>query len=105
MNASMNAWVRAAATDRRVPLYRAHRRLLAESMETVTEMPSFDALVAHLHDYLSICGVEVTASTVHIESYGGEDKRIGWPDVHIVSVDGFGVCGFTSCALPGTPSP
>lgn len=32
---------------------------------------------------------------LRVSPYYGDDDRIGWRDVHIVTIDGYGVVGFT----------
>lgn len=66
--------------------YRQHKGGLSESMATVrdiaaTRQAMFDAL-----------GLDATAS-LDVKPYG-YDSRIGW-DTHIVTVEGYGVVGFT----------
>lgn len=31
---------------------------------------------------------------LHVTPYGGDDNRIGWKDIHIITLDGYGVLGF-----------
>lgn len=75
--------------------YRQHKRSLADSMETVVEFDGRHELLEHLRHELAPwpTAPAVTESTVHIRPYG-DDKRIGWEDVHIVTLDGYGVMGF-----------
>lgn len=73
-------------------LYREHRELLADSMETVQEFQNKQELI----DYLQIAFGNYTPigiRDVTIEPYC-YDERIGW-DTHIVSLKGWGVFGFT----------
>lgn len=76
--------------------YREKRELLVESMETVIELPDFEALEAHLRERHRGTAYETGALTV--EPYGDTperrlDKRIGW-DTHIVCINGNAI-GYT----------
>ena len=77
---------------------REHRGSLAESMETVCEIePTLEAVVDHMHADKGWPGLyaKVTPETVRVEKYGsGTDPRIGW-NTHIVTIEGYGVYGFT----------
>ncbi len=85
-------------------LARRHRGSLGESMETVIGVNTLDDLVAVIQADLAPYmpppgagnpGPPITRETVHVASYGGVDERIGW-DTYIVTLDGFGVWGFTN---------
>lgn len=77
-------------------LYRDHRGMLADSMTTVRELHSKEELIQYLKR--GVTGV-VDCSKITIKKYGnGIDKRIGW-DTHIVTLDGYGVFGFTDRAV------
>lgn len=83
-------------------LFREHRGGLAESMETVREMPTEHALRLYA---ASIAGV--SPADIVIESYGGPDARIGWPDVQVVAVRRAGLdraLGFLSRPFPAAQS-
>ena len=71
--------------------FRFHRGGLDESMATVVDFASLAELVSIIND----AGFE--PGKLAVKPYGPED-RIGWPDQHIVTVDGHAV-GFTSGAL------
>lgn len=75
--------------------YREHRGGLSDSMATMVEVNGLQGLLWHLskraETYPSF--PVVSEKTVHIEPYGFDD-RIGW-DTHIVTLDGYGVLGFT----------
>lgn len=75
--------------------FREHRALLDEAMETVVELKDRADLLRHLQKLAEPWPTHppVTDTTVHVEPYGF-DKRIGW-DTHIVTLDGYGVLGFT----------
>jgi len=76
---------------------RQHRGSLADSMDTVVEIPAtLDALVEHIRQEFSIfpdMEGRVTVETVHVHK-SVFDERIGW-DTHTVTVDGYGVYGMT----------
>jgi 3-phenylpropionate/cinnamic acid dioxygenase small subunit len=72
-------------------LYRDHRALLEESMQTVQTMRSWGELEGWVRDRSRRNG-EVT-----VEPYGGMDKRINW-DTHIVCIDG-DAFGFTNAMV------
>lgn len=75
--------------------YRDHRGGLAESMETAQEFDNRADLLAYLHKELGTWGFKFKDSAVTIEPYGdGKDDRIGWTNLHIVTIDGFGPVGF-----------
>ena len=77
--------------------YRPHRGSLADSMALTVDIPATrEALVACIREEL---GPWPTISHfdeqhLHITPYYGDDDRIGWKDVHIVTLDGYGVLGF-----------
>lgn len=75
--------------------FREHRGGLAESMDTVIEVSDGEALLEHVRNLAQRWPTfpAITAETVHVEPYG-RDERIGW-DTHIVTLDGYGVLGFT----------
>lgn len=79
--------------------YRDNRRTLADSLDTTIDMLGRAQLLAHLRRDLSVVGVEFRDDDVRVRPYGGDDDRCGWKDVHIVTIDGFGVVGFTEGPL------
>lgn len=75
--------------------YRDHRGGLAESMETLQEFDTRADLITYLQKELATWGHKFEESAVKIEPYGdGKDDRIGWSNLHIVIVQGFGPVGF-----------
>lgn len=76
---------------------REHRGSLADAMETVFEVQDFAGLVDHMKQTLEPYGQMVKAEDVKVEHYTFDD-RIGW-DTYIVSIDGYGVWGFTDGPL------
>lgn len=86
--------------------FKEHRGGLSESMTTVVEVANRAALLEHLRRLLSPYprSPPITDETVHVTRYGWDD-RIGW-DVHIVTLDGYGVLGFTDGPMrPDPPGP
>jgi hypothetical protein len=82
--------------------YRDHRGGLSESMETMVDLAATrEALIGHLaQTWPFSCGLaDLDADRlerVTVERYHtGGDSRIGWPEVWIVVLPGFGVLGFT----------
>lgn len=86
----------------RMTRFREHRGGLAESMLTAREISSRSELVAHMRAELSRYGFAFADNAVRIEPYGGDDERIGWKDVHIVIVEGYGPFGFIEGPCPGS---
>lgn len=81
---------------------REHRGGLAESMETAVEIgDSMAELESFVREKLKPHGVDVTEGMVRVEPYFGIDPRNGW-HTHIVTIDGYGVFGFTDCQPRGT---
>lgn len=76
---------------------REHRGSLADAMETVFEVQDFAGLVDHMRKTLEPYGKLVKPEDVKVEYYTRDD-RIGW-DTYIVSIDGYGVWGFTNGPL------
>jgi hypothetical protein len=76
--------------------FREHRGGLAESMETLVELPDRAALVAYCKKLLTDWQFDVKDNDVVVEQYTPNgDKRIGWDQLYIVSITGYGVMGFT----------
>lgn len=78
--------------------YRPHRASLADSMADLVEIDGTrDALIelirTELRPWPTMDHFPQTA--IHVSSYGGPDARIGWDQVFIVTLDGYGVLGFT----------
>ena len=77
--------------------FREQRGSLTDSMKTAVDLPDYAALIAHLRKLVPPWSMlPISAATVHIKPYG-YDERIGW-DTHIVTLDGYGVLGFTDSA-------
>jgi hypothetical protein len=76
--------------------FREHRGGFEDSMSTTVEVSDRAALMAHFRKLAEPWPTfpPITDDTVHIESYYGIDERNGW-DTHIVTLDGYGVLGFT----------
>lgn len=75
--------------------FREHRGGLAESVETLTELSDRNALVNHCQSLLQPYSFHFEPSALKVEPYGGKDTRIGWDETYIVTVEGYGVMGFT----------
>lgn len=78
--------------------YRDHRGSLGDSMETLVEIdPTREALLAHLKTTWPFNNPRYPPlEGVTVERYHtGGDSRIGWSEVWIVFLPGFGVLGFT----------
>ena len=74
--------------------FRFHRGGLAESMETVRTFASVDAVKRHIARDLKPF-VDVAPGAIHARRYSKDgDPRIGWQDLFIVTIDGYGVAGF-----------
>ena len=78
-------------------LFRDHRNLLKDSMDTVRQVASLDDLILDLQKGLRFFDRDIAKDQVTIKPYC-YDNRIGW-DTHIVIVEGYGVCGFTDGPL------
>jgi hypothetical protein len=78
---------------------REHRGGLDESIATTEVIePNINALIAHVKKKLTM-QIEVNKDNLHIKKYGsGIDDRCGW-DTHIVTIDGYGVFGWTDGPL------
>lgn len=70
--------------------YREHRGNLKSSMETTIEI---EGTKESLYNVI-LDSYDCTIDMLHVSPYGGIDERTGW-DTHIVTVDGYGVFGFT----------
>ena len=79
--------------------FREHRGDLSDSLTTTVEIDGWDDLVAHLKGVLApFPSVTVTDDALHVEFYA-QDDRIDW-NSHIVTLDGYGVLGFTDGPCP-----
>lgn len=76
--------------------FREHRGSLAESMKTVQEVKDKEELIEYLKKYLSYWDFK-DSFNLKVKPYW-KDKRINW-DTHIVTIEGFGVVGFTDGPL------
>ncbi len=75
--------------------YRPHRGGLAESVAETIDVDGLGGLIAHLRQYWRDWPtVQFGDDQVKVAPYGGDDGRIGWKNVHIVTIDGHGVQGF-----------
>lgn len=78
--------------------FREHRGGLRESIATTIEIePTIDALLIVVRNALEPYGAHINEKQIHVSPYGF-DGRIGW-DTHIVTVDGYGLFGFSDAAI------
>ena len=75
--------------------FREHREGLAESMATLVELPDRASLVGHCQNLLAPFDFVFESSALKVKPYSGPDARIGWDSTNIVTIDGYGVMGFT----------
>lgn len=82
--------------------YRPHKGLVWDSLAEMVEVDGRAGLIAHLrHELRNWPTMDgFTDDQVGVTPNGGDDDRIGWKDVHIVTIDGYGVMGF--CEGPAT---
>lgn len=73
--------------------YRDHRGSLDESLKTTREFTHKRELIEYLQNDLKRYAYFPKEEEFRIEPYSGDDDRIGWKDVHIVRINGFGVLG------------
>jgi hypothetical protein len=73
--------------------FREHRGNFDDSMDTVVEVASLEALAAHMENELKPFGVKIAPEDIQVEPYCGLDPRNGW-NTHIVTARGYGVLGF-----------
>ncbi len=78
--------------------FRPHRGSLDDAMAEMVELPDRAALVALLHADLRRWPTldHLSAENLTVEPYGSDgDPRVGWKQLFIVHLDGYGVLGFT----------
>lgn len=80
--------------------YRPHKGSLDESIAHTRTFDGRAELIAILREELDGWQVDVSDDKVHVDPYVKHDFVSGWHDVHIVSIDGYGVMGF--CEGPAT---
>lgn len=73
-------------------MFRPHRGWLADAMAEAVEVDGHDGLIAHLRATHPEFGPPFDPATVSLTPYG-DDDRIGWRDVSLVSITGH-VVGF-----------
>lgn len=74
--------------------FRHHRGSLAESMKTLVELDGRETLVNYLQKHFDLW-FTFKPEQLKVEPYGsGGDKRIGWKQTYLVTIEGFGVAGF-----------
>ena len=72
---------------------RQHRGTLADSMKTVVEIENTKKAVFDIVNKTIPCSID----SIQVKFYTYDD-RIKWY-CHVVTVDGYGVYGFTDCKL------
>jgi hypothetical protein len=77
-------------------LFRPHRATLDEAMAEIIEIENLDDMIKKIQKDLSMFAHEyvIDKNTVHVEYYT-YDNRIEWK-TYIVTLDNFGVIGFTN---------
>jgi hypothetical protein len=78
--------------------FREHRGDFESSMQTVVEVQSLTELTDHINKLLAPYVVSFSKDKVKITPYVTLDKRNGW-NTYIVTIDGYGVIGFTDGEL------
>lgn len=68
-------------------------------MKTLVDLPDRAALIEHCRKLLAPYKFEFDAAALQVKPYWRDD-RIGWKEVHIVTINGYGVIGFTDGPLP-----
>jgi hypothetical protein len=75
--------------------FRPYKGSVAESLALTVEVDGRAGLVAYIRTALKPSYMEsFPDQAVNLQSYFGDDERIGWRDVHIVILNGYGVIGF-----------
>ena len=77
--------------------FREHRGSLADSIKTLVELQDRTDLLRHCRRLLDPWHYRFYEDQFHVEHYCGRDTRLdpSWEDTHIVTIDGYGVMGFT----------
>ena len=74
--------------------------MLSDSMATLVEVADRAALLAHVRRKFSDFGPTFADEQMHVEPYSNRpDERIGWNATYIVTLEGYGVVGFTDGPL------
>lgn len=76
--------------------FRQHRGSLGDSMKTTVELKNRDQLIGYIKGILWEwpTAPPVSDTTLHV-TYYATDPRIEWDACWIVTLDGYGVLGFT----------
>jgi hypothetical protein len=78
-------------------LFREHRGGLDEAMATLFEFDNRQQLLKHIRWLLDQHSFQFADSDLRIDLYQREpDRRIGWEHTYIVTIEGYGVMGFTN---------
>lgn len=75
--------------------FREHRGGLAESLDTTVTIEDRQDLIKHIQLLVKPWDIEVVPQSIHVQYYGNEQRAAGWNNMHIVTIDGHGVIGFT----------
>lgn len=74
--------------------YRPNKSSLDQSLALVREFEGRTGLIALLREELDGWQVAISDDLVHVTPYVMYDAFTGWKNVHIVTIDGYGVMGF-----------
>lgn len=77
-------------------LFREHRGGLAESLKTQVKLADRAALIAHIENVLRPCSFLVSDSVIDIAFYANDRRMPEWEETFIVTLQGYGVLGFTN---------
>lgn len=80
--------------------FRPHRGSLAAAMSEATEVQGWAALLDHLRLRHPVGAPAFDPAKIAIESYGGEDRRIGWKNTFLVTLVAWGPLGFCEVSAP-----
>jgi hypothetical protein len=81
--------------------FRPQRGGIDEAMKGVVEVDGLAGLIEHLRAIHPPFGPPFDPDKVIVRPYDCDDERIGWKDVHIVFIEGWGPVGFCE----GAPEP
>ncbi len=83
--------------------FREHRRTLEESLTTMVELGSLEALMTHLQKFAEPWPTfpKIDASTVTFIANGTDSRLPDWRNTYIVTLKNYGVLGYLGEVLPG----
>jgi hypothetical protein len=67
-------------------------------MATLVELPDHASLVEHCQKLLAPFNFVFDSPALKVEPYSGADTRIGWKATYVVTIEKYGVMGFTDAA-------